>query len=107
MTDKKTRPRKSTPRKPQTRQPDAAAQAITLDLPPVPRDPGASVSRLCHVDGHLRGRHGAVMQRLRIALDQADERLADGKHVHTLPDTLKWLLERIEAQLDPGSNPRK
>lgn len=75
---------------------DARDSGATITVP-LADDLPPSVSRRVHVNGHLRGPHGAIMIRLRTALNRSHARLRDGRHVHSTPDALKWLLENIET----------
>lgn len=102
----------NTARKQQTPQQRRKQPTAPLSAPeqrPPQRDEGVSItvpladelprstSRLVHIDVHLRGSHGETMRRLREALNASDVRTADGKHVHSHRDTVRWLMEQIEA----------
>lgn len=74
----------------------ATGDGVTIAVPLAdPLPPGQS--HRVHVDGHLKGAHGATMIRLRAELNRRGARLRDGRFVQTTPDALKWLLEQVEA----------
>lgn len=57
-------------------------------------------SRQTHLDLRLRGAAADFVDRLRRGLNEQSARLADGKHVRSANDAVKWLLEQhILAQV--------
>lgn len=67
---------------------------VMLRLPLAPALSTNQTNR-AHIDGHLRGPHGAILIRMRVALIESHAKLAGGRPVHSNVDVLKWLLEQI------------
>lgn len=72
----------------------AVALAAIADVPLGRLDPAAYRSR--HVEvGHMTPDQATALKRLAIGLDQQGARLANGKHIDSNADAVRWLLEQL------------
>ena len=48
-----------------------------------------------HVDAQLNRKQATTLRQIQHALDMGDYRMANGRHVHTKADVVKWLIDQI------------
>jgi len=84
-----------------TNTPDESAPELVTSTVTVPLadEVPTSESHRVHIDGHLKGPHGAMFKRIRTAMNLSSARLQDGKFVQSNTDTLKCLMEYFEEGL--------
>lgn len=64
-----------------------------IELPLGPRSTGYG-SKQTHLDVKLRGPAAGFVDRLKRGLNAQDARLADGKHVRSAGDAIRWLIDQ-------------